>query len=73
MGSRLRVPTLPVANGTRLIVENRSGQRLEGVTLGLPTAGVVTIGGQARGTPPVQTFVLPALEPGAVITVEVRR
>ena len=67
------ITSLPLAGGTRLIVENRSGQRLEGLTLGLPTAGTIVIGGQAQGTTPTQTVVLPTLEPGATLTVEVRR
>lgn len=70
---QIAVTTLPVAGGTRLIVENRSGQRLTGVTLGLPMAGNVTIGGRAIGTATTQIVTLPALEPGAVVTVEVRR
>jgi hypothetical protein len=64
---------LPLAGGTRLIVENRSGQRLEGITLGLPTAGTVAINGQTQGSTAAQTVILPALEPGAVVTVEVMR
>jgi peptidoglycan/xylan/chitin deacetylase (PgdA/CDA1 family) len=70
---RVNVTVLPLAGGTRLIVENRSGQRLEGITLGLPTAGTVAINGQTQGSTAAQTVILPALEPGAVVTVEVMR
>lgn len=70
---RVTVTSLPLAGGTRLIVENRSGQRLEGVTLGLPTAGTVTIDGRRVGATSGQTVILPVLEAGAVVTVEVRR
>ena len=70
---QVAVTAIPVAGGMQLIVENRSGQRLTGVTLGLPVAGTVEIDGRHAGDSPVDTTILPTLEPGAQVVVLVRR
>jgi peptidoglycan/xylan/chitin deacetylase (PgdA/CDA1 family) len=70
---QVTVTSLPLAGRTRLIVENHSGQRLEGVTLGLPHTGTVEINGQRQAATPAQSVILPVLDPGAVVTVEVVR
>ena len=65
--------TIPIAGGDYLVVENRSGQRLTGVTLGLATAGMAAIDGRDVTPEPTTTIVLPPLEPGAQLVVLVRR
>jgi len=70
---QIAVTPLPVAGGLRLIVENRSGQRLAGVTLGLPLAGVIEIDGRRASAAPTDIAILPTLEPGARVVVLVRR
>ncbi len=70
---QIAVTPLPVAGGTRLIVENRSADRLVGVTLGLPTMGLVEIDGRQVGQVPTDNAILPTLEPGAQVVVLVRR
>ena len=70
---QVSVTAIPIAGGDYLVVENRSGQRLAGVTLGLATAGMAAIDGRDVTPAETNTIVLPTLEPGAQVVVLVRR
>lgn len=68
------VTALPVAGGAYLTVENRSSRILNGLTLALPApAARVTIDGQAWTDVRAAQIRLPALAPGARVTIVTQR
>ncbi len=66
------VTALPIAGGTRLIVENRSGRAMQGLTLRLPVAAsAITIDGRAATAG--DRVILPTLAAGERAVVVARR
>jgi hypothetical protein len=70
----VNVTALPVAGGTRLLIENDSAQTLDGLTLTLPApAARVTLDGRPLTDVRGAQVRLPALAPGASIVLVVLR